>query len=93
MFPPLVQSRGASYNRPMGLPPVDFSNPDDVFGVSIFTFFFLAVVVFGYLVFKFMTQTGVKVKKGERVMVWAALAGSILVLVYAVLAFLFKLII
>ena len=77
----------------MGLPPVDFTNPDDVFGVSIFSFFFLAVVIFGFLVFKFMTQTGAKVKRGERVMVWAALGGSVLVLVYAVLAFLFKLII
>jgi hypothetical protein len=88
-----VQSGAASYNRRMGLPPVDFSNPDDVFGVSIFSFFFLAVVVFGFLVFKFMTQTGMKIKKGERVMVWAALAGSVLVLVYAVMAFLLKLII
>jgi len=88
-----VQSAGASYNRRMGLPPVDFSNPDDMFGVSIFTFFFLAVVAFGFICYKFMTQTGDTPKKGERVMVWAALAGSVLVLLYAVLAFLFKLII
>jgi len=88
-----VHSGGASYNRGMGLPPVDFTNPDDVFGVSIFAFFFLAVVAFCFLAYKFMTQTGAKAKKGERVMVWAALAGSVLVLVYAVLAFLFKIII
>lgn len=77
----------------MGLPHVDFSNPDDVFGVSIFTFFFLAVVAFFFIAYKFMTQTGEKAKKGERIMVWAALAGSLLVLVYAVLAFVFKIII
>jgi amino acid transporter len=88
-----VQSAGASYNRRMGLPSIDLSNPDDVFGVSIFTFFFMAVVVFGYIAYRFMTQTGEKTKKGERVMVWAALAGSVLVLVYAALAFLFKIII
>ena len=83
----------ASYNRGVQLPPIDLSNPDDVFGVSIFTFFVLAVVVFAYIVYKFMTQTGTKIKKGEKMMVYFSLVGVVFVLVYAMLAFVFKIII
>ena len=77
----------------MTLPSVDFSNPDDVFGVGIFSFFALAVLVFVYIAYKFMTATGSKVKRGERVMVILSLVGAIMVLGYALLAFVLKIII
>lgn len=77
----------------MALPRVDLSNPDDVFGVSIFAFFVLAVLAFFYIAYKFMRATGEKPKKGERIMMIAALVAVVLVLVYAALAFVFKIII
>ena len=77
----------------MTLPPVDFSNPDDVFGVGIFSFFALAVVLFIAIAYKFMTATGGRVKKGERVIVILSLVGAVLVLGYALLAFVLKIII
>jgi len=89
----LVPTPTGSYNRGVQLPPVDLTNPDDVFGVSIFTFFVLAVVAFMYISYKFLTQTGTKIKKGEKVMVYFSLVGILLVLVYAMLAFVFKIII
>jgi len=88
-----VPAPTASYNRKVQLPPIDFTNPDDVFGVSIFTFFVLAVVAFFYIAYRFMTQTGTKIKKGEKVMVYFSLVGVLFVLVYAMLAFVFKIII
>jgi hypothetical protein len=72
---------------------VDFSNPDDVFGVGIFGFFALAVVLFIAIAYKFMTATGGRVKKGERVIVILSLVGAVLVLGYALLAFVLKIII
>jgi hypothetical protein len=77
----------------MQLPHLDLANPDDVFGLSILAFFVLAVVAFFFIAYKFMTVQGEKVKRGERVMMWSALVGVVLVLGYAVLAFLFKIII
>lgn len=77
----------------MALPTVDLSNPDDVFGVSIFVFFLLAVTAFFYIAYKFMRSTGEKPKKGERIMMMMSLVGVMLVLVYALLAFVFKIII
>jgi len=77
----------------MSLPSVDLSNPDDVFGVSIFIFFLLAVAAFFYIAYKFMGSTGERPKKGEKVMMVLSLVGVTLVLVYALLAFVFKIII
>jgi hypothetical protein len=77
----------------MAFPTVDFSNPDDVFGVGIFSFFALAVLAFVFIAYKFMTATGSKVKKGERVMVILSVVGAVMVLGYALLAFVFKIII
>lgn len=77
----------------MTLPPVDLSNPDDIFGVGIFLFFALAVVAFVFIAYKFMTATGSKIKRGERVMVILSVVGAVMVLGYALLAFVFKIII
>ena len=72
---------------------MDNLTPDDIFGLSIFAFFIMAVLTFFYISRKFMTQTGDKVKTGERVTMWMALIGVILVVIYAVMAFVFKIII
>lgn len=77
----------------MTIPSVDLSNPDDVFGVGIFAFFSFAVLAFVFIAYKFMTATGGKVKKGERVMVILSVVGAVMVLGYALLAFVFKIII
>jgi hypothetical protein len=77
----------------MSLPSVDLSNPDDVFGISIFLFFLLAVAAFFFIAYKFMGSTGERAKKGEKVMMVASLVGVVLVLIYALLAFVFKIII
>lgn len=67
--------------------------PDDIFGVSIFAFFLLAVLTFMYISYRFMKETGGRAKKGERVMMYGSVVGVILVLVYAVFALIFKIII
>ena len=77
----------------MAIPNIDLSNPDDVFGVAIFGFFCMAVLAVGFVVYKIMTIKGEKVKKGERYMMLFCLLGAALVLGYAMLAFVFKIII
>ncbi|MDH5527596.1 MAG: hypothetical protein OEY97_09850 [Nitrospirota bacterium] len=67
--------------------------PDDVFGISIFAFFVLAVLTFIYISWQFFTKSEAQNKTGERIIMWASLVGVILVLVYAIFAFLFKIII
>jgi len=68
-------------------------NPDNVFGVSIFVFFVLSVLTFMYVSYRFMTQTGGDVKKGERIIMWGSAIGVVFVVIYAVLALVFKIII
>lgn len=68
-------------------------NPDDVFGISIFAFFLLAVLTFFYIAYRFMKHTGGTTRKGEKGIMVMALVGVVVVLVYAVLAFIFKIII
>ncbi|MFQ5509893.1 MAG: hypothetical protein ACE5FN_11250 [Leptospirillia bacterium] len=67
--------------------------PDDIFGISIFGFFVLAVLVFVYITYKFFRNTGSKTKPGERRIVIGSVIGVFLVLIYAILAFIFKIII
>jgi len=68
-------------------------SPDDVFGISIFAFFVLAVLIFFYVSYRFMSHTESETKPGERAIMWVSLVGVVLVLVYAVFAFIFKIII
>lgn len=72
---------------------MDVLDPNNIFGYSIFGFFLLAVLTFFFVSYKFMTDAGEKTKPGERFIMWMAVAGVIVVLVYAVLAFIFKIII
>jgi len=67
--------------------------PDDVFGISIFAFFVLAVLAFIYITWQFFTKSESRNKAGEKAIMWASLVGVILVVAYAVMAFLFKIII
>lgn len=68
-------------------------NPDDAFGIGIFVFFVLAVGVFIYVAYMFMSKTGTKMKKGEKAIMIGSVVGVLLVLAYAIFAFLFKIII
>ncbi len=68
-------------------------NPDDVFGISIFVFFVVAIVTFFFISYRFMKHTGTPNKKGERMVMWASGVGVVFVLIYAVMAFVFKIII
>ncbi|MDH4228435.1 MAG: hypothetical protein OEW11_01660 [Nitrospirota bacterium] len=69
------------------------TNPENIFGYSIFGFFVLSVLVFLYIAWRFFHHSGDRIKRGEQVMVWASLVGVVLVLVYALFAFVFKIII
>jgi hypothetical protein len=72
---------------------MDPLDPNNLFGISIFGFFIASVATFIFVSYKFMKDTGEKAKKGERVIMWGAVIGVIFVLIYACLAFIFKIII
>lgn len=72
---------------------MDALDPNNAFGYSIFGFFLLAVLTFFFVAWKFMNQTGGKTKGGERFIMWMSVVGVIVVLAYAILAFIFKIII
>ncbi len=68
-------------------------SPDDVFGIGIFSFFVLTVAVFFYVAHMFINKTGTPIKPGEKAIMIGSVVGVLLVLVYAVFAFIFKIII
>ncbi len=72
---------------------MDPLDPNNVFGLGIFAFFFFAVLTFFFVSYKFMRDSGEAPKKGERMIMWGATIGVIFVLIYAILAFIFKIII
>ncbi len=71
---------------------MDPIDPNNAFGFGILAFFLLAVITFFFISYKFMLGSGETPKKGEKLIMWGALVGVIFVVIYAVMAFVFKII-
>ena len=72
---------------------MDPQDPNNIFGISVFGFFLLSVATFFFVSYKFMKGEGEGAKKGERMIMWGCVVGVIFVLIYACMAFIFKIII
>jgi len=72
---------------------MDSVDPNNLFGISVFGFFVASVAVFFFVCFKFMRGDGEGAKKGERMIMWGSAIGVFFVLIYAFLAFIYKIII